>query len=437
MSTRPTLLVVSYHFAPSPLVGAKRFSFLTREFTRQGFDVHVVTNKLRESPHGREDASIPLHGTVHRVAAGFEPTVTAHGAGRPAGRIGLRAKFVDAIFRRLFAPVGPDYFWARAATRKALEIARTLPPGVVIATSPPPAALLAGARISRKLGWPLVLDYRDPWSAYEWPEWHRGVLTQWFATRIEARLIRRSAARVLNTPDMREWFEETFSFAARDRNFVVPNGFDAVATGAAPDENGTLRIVHAGEIYGRRTLVPLLQALQRLMVAHPERPIRVTTYGKLPEVEWQRIRDAGLQDLIEERPRVPFAALFPELQRSHVLLALVSDHMTYSTPYKVYDYMAAGRPILGLAPPGAALHELLADSGAGASADPQDVGAIEQALTRCLFGPPPSRDNRIDGFRWSNLAQKYRAVLDVVRDAPDDGAPAATGDSDGANGIKA
>jgi hypothetical protein len=37
VSSRPTLLIVSYHFAPSPLVGAKRFSFLVREFARLGF----------------------------------------------------------------------------------------------------------------------------------------------------------------------------------------------------------------------------------------------------------------------------------------------------------------------------------------------------------------------------------------------------------------
>jgi hypothetical protein len=415
MSTRPTLLVVSYHFAPSPLVGAKRFSFLTREFTRQGFDVHVVTNELRDSPHGREDDSLPLQATIHRVAAGFEPAVTSHGAVKPGRPISVWARMVNAVFRRLLAPVGGEYFWARAAARRALEIARTLPPGIVIATSPPPAALLAGARIARKLRWPLVLDYRDPWSAYDWPQWHRGGIVQWLATRVEARLVRRSAARILNTPDMREWFEETFPFAPRERNFVVSNGFDPVPAAALPDPAGPLHIVHAGEIYGSRTLVPLLKAMQRLLVKHPDRPMRLTTYGSLPAAEWQRIHAAGLGDFIEDRPRVAFTALFPELQRAHVLLAVVSDHMTYSTPYKVYDYMAAGRPILGLAPTGAALHELLADSGAGASADPQDIDAIERALERCLFGPTATSDSRIEAFQWSNLAQKYRGVLDLLR----------------------
>ena len=404
MNERPTLLIVSYYFAPSPLVGAKRFSFLTREFTRMGFDVHLITNGIGESPHGREDHSLPISGTVHRVDAPFK--VPLKGGGffhRSAG----------ALMRRILAPVGFEYFWARAATRKALSIAAKLPPGIIIATSPPHAALIAGARVARRLKWPLILDYRDPWSAYDWPEWHRGWISQWFARRIEGALVRRSAARVLNTPSMRDWFEESFPHAPATMNFVIPNGFDA-GPAPAPLAGGPIEIVHAGEIYGSRSLVPLLRAVERMSQRHPERSIRVSSYGPLPAAEWQRIRDAGLERFIEERPRIPFAALFAELQRAHVLLAVVSEHMTYSVPYKIYDYMAAGRPILGLAPRDAALHELLADSDAGPCVEPTDIDGIGQALEKILFSAAPPARTRIDHFRWLNLAQDYQNVIDAV-----------------------
>jgi glycosyltransferase involved in cell wall biosynthesis len=284
----------------------------------------------------------------------------------------------------------------------------------VIATTPPHAALIAGARIARRLRWPLILDYRDPWSAYDWPLWHRGWLAQWLAARIERRLVRRSAARVLNTPDMREWFEESFPRAPTTGNFVVPNGFDPVPGAQTPPATGPLQIVHAGEIYGSRSLVPLLRAVEILSRRHTARPIRVTTYGALPTSERRRIREAGLNAFIEDRPRIPFAELFPELQRAHVLLAVVSNHMTYSTPYKIYDYMAAGRPILGLAPRDAALHELLVDSGAGICAEPNDIDAIVRALEITLFGESTLARSRIDRFRWSNIAQQYLAAIDAV-----------------------
>ncbi|HYJ42565.1 MAG TPA: glycosyltransferase family 4 protein [Steroidobacteraceae bacterium] len=403
MNQRPTLLIVSYHFAPSPLVGAKRFSFLTREFARLGFNVHVITSGKGESPHGR-DSSLPVCGTVHRVDAPFEV---------PLKGGGLIHRIAGALMRRILAPVGMDYFWARAATRKALEVAAKLPRGVVIATSPPHAALIAGARVARRLKWPLILDYRDPWSAYDWPEWHRGWISQWFARRIEGALVRRSAARVLNTPSMRDWFEESFPHAASAMNFVIPNGFNA-GPAPAPLAGGPIEIVHAGEIYGSRSLVPLLRAVERLSQRHRERTIHVTSYGPLPDTEWQRIRGAGLESFIEERPRIPFAELFAELQRAHVLLAVVSEHMTYSVPYKIYDYMAAGRPILGLAPRDAALHELLADSDAGHCVEPADIDGIGQALEKILFSAAPPARTRIDHFRWPNLAQDYLNAIDAA-----------------------
>jgi glycosyltransferase involved in cell wall biosynthesis len=197
---------------------------------------------------------------------------------------------------------------------------------------------------------------------------------------------------------------------------VVPNGFDAASDTKSPPSTGPIEIMHAGEIYGSRSLLTLLRAVDRLSTRHPARPIQVINYGTLPGVEWKRIREAGLEQFIEERPRIPFAELFAVLPRAHVLLAVVSDHMTYSTPYKIYDYMAAGRPILALAPRDAALYELLEDSGAGHCVESGDIDGIEQALERTLFGGAPLARTRIERFHWSALAQDYLQVLDAVAD---------------------
>jgi len=404
MSARRTVLIVSYYFAPSPAVGAKRFSFLAREFEQLGLDVQVITHEMREWTYGKADASMPVAGHIHRCDS----------LRLPLKGKGFLPRAVNALLRKLLAPVGWEYFWARAATRKALEVARGLPPGIVIATSPAHAAAIAGASIARKLRWPLILDYRDPWSAYEWPSWRRGKVTQWFAHRIEQRLVKRSDARVLNTPAMREWFEKFFPHVPGARNFVIPNGFDAAPAAPTPDIAGPIEIVHAGEVFAGRSLVPLLAAMHRVAARHPDRKLRLTTFGDLPQAELQRIRAAALEPLLQIRPRVPFNELFAALQRAHLLLAVVSDHMLYSTPYKVYDYMATGRPILGLAPRGAALFSLLADSGAGLCLEPTDEAGIEQALERLLLGDVSPVRARVDRFRWSNLALQYRTVIETV-----------------------
>ncbi len=391
-----TLLIVSYHFAPSPAVGAKRFSFLARELAKLGYDVHVIANELDASPHGPGDASLPHVGHVHRVRAPLA---------LPLRGGGVLSRKANALAHRLLAPLGSEYFWAGVAARKAIDVARKLPPGVVIATSPPHAALIAGDRAARALGWPLIVDYRDPWSGYDWPAWRRAAFTNSLARRVEEPIVRASAARVLNTPAMRTEFEKHFPSASTARNFVIPNGFDPVPHGPSPPSSGPINLIHAGEIFTGRSLVPVLLAAQRLGARFADRPVRVTTYGALPAPELERIRDAGLTSFVDVRPRVPFAQLFGELQAAHALVAIVGDHMLYSTPYKVYDYMAAGRPILGLAPRGAALLALLSESGAGVCVEPGDVDAIERALEKMVFSPPGEGTlARVERYRWSNLA---------------------------------
>jgi hypothetical protein len=415
MSTRPPLLIVSYHCAPSPVVGAKRMSFLAREFAAQGYDVHFIANELEPSKLGAADPSLPQAGTVHRVRA----TIRLPLAGN-----GWFVRKLNQVLYRLLAPVSFEYFWAHAATRRAVEIIRGMPRGIVIATTPPHAAAIAGARIARRLGWPLILDYRDPWTANDWPKWRRSATELAIARPIERRLVRTSAARVLNTPAMRKYFERDFPAAPLERNFVVPNGFDAVDARASPPGTGAIEIVHAGEIYTGRSLVPVLKAAVALMARHPGRPIRVTTYGELPLAERHRIHEAGVEEHVRVLPRIPFVDLFAKLQCAHVLLAIVGDHMLYSTPYKVYDYMAAGRPVLGLAPRGAARLEILVVSGAGTCVEPEDEAGVELALERLLFAPGAVAPHT-ERYRWSSLALKYRAVLDAV--AADATAPGAVG----------
>ncbi|HET9862668.1 MAG TPA: glycosyltransferase [Steroidobacteraceae bacterium] len=412
----PSVLIISYWHAPSPAVGAKRFSFLAREFVRHGYDVHVITHESRDWIHWKTDGSLPQAGQVHRCAERVK---------LPLPRRRWASRIANALLTRLLAPIGWEWPWARAAARKALEVARDLEPGVVIATSPAHAAVLAGHAVARRLGWPLIIDYRDPWSAHHWPRWRRGPVSQWFARRIESRLVRHSAARVLNTPAMLASFDEFFPHADRARNFVIPNGFDA-APGPLQSlpASGPIHIVHAGEIFTGRSLVPVLEAAARLAPRYPQRPVRVITYGELPPAELARIRAARLESFLEVRERIPFRALFAELRRAHLLLAVVGEHMLYSTPYKVYDYMAAGRPILGVAPRGAALFELLAESGAGVCVARDDGAAIEHALEQFMIGAVTTRGARVERFRWENLALQYRAVIETVTR---EGSPAAIG----------
>jgi hypothetical protein len=79
--------------------------------------------------------------------------------------------------------------------------------------------------------------------------------------------------------------------------------------------------------------------------------------------------------------------------------------------------MATGRPILGIAPQGAALFELLADSGAGVCVAREDAAGIERVLEQFMIGEVTPLRARVDRFRGTNLALQYRAVIETTAGA--------------------
>ena len=159
MNAKRTALIISYWFAPSPAVGAKRFSFLAREFARLGYDVHVITHESRDWIDWKTDASLPVSGQVHRCAESLK---------LPLAGKGLLQRAANFVLRRLLAPVGWEYLWAARRHAQGTGNRAHLPPGVVIATSPRARGVAWRARsVARRLRWPLILDYRDPWSAHD------------------------------------------------------------------------------------------------------------------------------------------------------------------------------------------------------------------------------------------------------------------------------
>ncbi len=98
-----TVLIISYWFAPNPAVGAKRFSFLAREFARQGYDVHVITNQPADGSNS--DASLPQAGHIHHCREALK---------LPLAGSSLPRRAVNALLRRLLAPIGWEILWAES-----------------------------------------------------------------------------------------------------------------------------------------------------------------------------------------------------------------------------------------------------------------------------------------------------------------------------------
>ncbi len=407
MSGKPVTVIVSYYFAPNPQVGAKRFSFLAPEFERRGFDVHAIAAKSVHS----DDPSLPVGSQVHRVRAPGFPV-----------RGGAWARTVNKLARRLLAHVGSEYFWTGPAVRAAMRLGLQERRGVVIGTVPPFSAAIVATRIARNLDWPLILDYRDPWTAYQHVSrsrggWQRSGWSRALASRLERSCVARSSARVFSTPEMKASFEEFFSQADRKRNFVIPNGVQLPMENARGDATSMRDIVHAGALYGDRSLLPTLRALAAISREDSRySDVRLVQYGELMPAERQAIEAEKLQHLVVEKSRIPRESLWPVLCAARVLLVVSGSEMTYSIPYKVYDYLGARRPILALSPNGSAVQRMFTEYRIGSHVDPNDPSALRAVLRSLLDTEVYDVDEHaVQRHVWSRLAMDYAQIIDLVR----------------------
>ena len=139
------------------------------------------------------------------------------------------------------------------------------------------------------------------------------------------------------------------------------------------------RITHAGSFFGRRDPRPFLQALADSGLDD----VSVRFVGDFRPADREFMESLRLAGRIELIPYVPRRRSL-ELQRdSDVLLLLIPEADGRGRGVlsgKVFEYLAAERPILAVVPPDGAAAQLVRDAGAGVVAAPDDVAAIRDAL---------------------------------------------------------
>ena len=180
------------------------------------------------------------------------------------------------------------------------------------------------------------------------------------------------------------------------------------------------RITHTGSFFGKRDPRPFLQAFHD---ADLDAVARFVGDFRSTDREWAE--SLGLGDRLELVDYLPRVESLRYQRDSEALLLLVPEAGGRGKGVlsgKVFEYIAAGRPILAVVPPDGAAAELIRETGAGVVVAPDDVDGIKAALvelhSRFVNGGLPSvelakRDeNRLSRrARVEEMASLLRTVV--------------------------
>jgi glycosyltransferase involved in cell wall biosynthesis len=389
--SQKTVLVVSRFFPPMFDVGGKRAWRFAKYLPEHGWRAVVITD---QAPIDR-----PLDGSIEippdlEIIREYYPSWWSRP--RNAGSDGTIAAPIESprrkasgilrrISRQLRVPVGDDVVLAPRFARLARSVARRSGARAIFATSAPYSALVFGAAASRSTGLPLCLDLRDPWSLnffqQDKPAWvrHAEALT-------ERRLLEAADRVTFTSESTASAYRSRYPTIPSDKIVCITNSFDpAQKPDPAPRTDDTLKIVHFGNVYGRRTLAPVLlglEALRRRGVPGADR-IRIVNLGRITRDDLELSERLGVAGQLSSQPFVPYQEGLEALASADVQLLLGYADETLFLPAKLFDYLMTGAPILCIAPE-SELTRIVRDTGAGAACDPADVEAIASALEHAL-----------------------------------------------------
>jgi glycosyltransferase involved in cell wall biosynthesis len=138
------------------------------------------------------------------------------------------------------------------------------------------------------------------------------------------------------------------------------------------------RITHAGSFFGRRDPRPFLQALHDVDL---DIVARFVGDFRASDREWAESLELG--ERLELVPYAPRADSLRLQRDSEALLLLIPDAEGRGRGVlsgKVFEYLAAGRPILAAVPLDGAAATLIRETGAGVVVAPDDVAGMRAAL---------------------------------------------------------
>jgi colanic acid biosynthesis glycosyl transferase WcaI len=274
---------------------------------------------------------------------------------------------------------------------------------VILAMTDPPVAGIAGAFVARMTRRPFVYNIRDlypemavggdiikgnSWTN-RWENWHRGAL--------------RKADRVIVLgDDMRDRILS--KGVSSDRVRVVRDGASPPQSTPDPRDPAVQEIrcgfpfvlLHAGNLGFYGAWRSLLEAANMLR----EENAGLIFIG-------DGANRAALQQQARGLPNVRFLPFRPAEQIPHLMLAGDLHVITVRrglegvvVPSKLYSILAAGRPLLVVAPASTDAARIVASSGCGLVADPDEPAAVAAAI----------RALRNDPVRLSEMAVRAREV---------------------------
>ncbi len=429
MSVQRKVLIVAYYWPPAGGPGVQRwlkFATYLREFGYEPI-VYVPDNPtypiidsglLQEVPNDIRIVKKAI-SEPYKFAAWFSLKRTRKiSSGLIPKKQSLKDKILLWIRGNLFIP-DARVLWVKPSVEFLEQFIQKEQIKLVVTTGPPHSLHLIGAKLKeRKLNVTWMADFRDPWTSIGY---HKDLLLTSWAAKKHKRLekyVLDSADHLLVTSS---GTKTEFQALTQTPISVITNGFDSYEIEPAPVDK-KFSLAQIGSFLADRNPEILWQALAELIRENTDfaKVFELKIIGAVSPIVVDSIKKNGLTDYVNLFGYLPHLEAVKQQRASQVLLLIEIDRPESKViiPGKLFEYLAAQRPILAIGPEGADFQSILEKAGAGRFFNYADKIALK-AYIGSLFSDFQSgnlvvKPFDIQQFSRRSLTKNLAELLDTL-----------------------
>ncbi len=306
-------------------------------------------------------------------------------------------------------------FWVKPSVSYIERLIKKENVDTIITTGPPHSVHLIGFHLRKLKSIKWIADFRDPWTSIGY---HKKLKLTTYSKqkhkRLESLVLNRADTIIVTSETTKKEFQQL----TKKPIAVITNGFDGKRMiGVALDEKFT--ISHIGSMLTGRNPENLWQVLSELSNEFPhfKKALSLQFIGVVSNDVLHSLEQHGLTGVVEVFDYVPHETALNFQEKSQVLLLVEIDSKETKgiIPGKLFEYLSAKRPILGVGPTGWEVKDIVTETNSGAVFGYNDTSNLKNVLLNWFEAYKSERlqiaSKNIDQYSRRELTRKLAAYI--------------------------
>lgn len=334
----------------------------------------------------------------------------------------IKAEKKQSFIEKILLYVRGNFFipdarvgWVNPSVDYLSNYIKTNAVDVIITTGPPHSMHLIGLELQKRFAIKWIADFRDPWTSIGY---HKELkLTDKSAQKHKdlERLVLTKADNILTTSYTTK---QEFAAITQKPIHVITNGYD-IETIEKPPLDTKFTISHIGSLLSKRNPHILWKALNEILQENEQfkSDFQLQLIGKVSSEIIDTIKEFQLDNYLNVLGYVSHTEALKYQRSSQVLLLIEID--SFETigiiPGKVFEYMAAERPILSIGPKQSDVEKIIKDTNAGKYFNYDNLQEVKQYILDC-YEKYQQKNLKVHGiglqyFSRKKLTEKLAGVI--------------------------